>query len=120
MSDDITAVHVSTDKDDKARLENLWTEKVYKPAKARKRKAPRLEIFHSTYRKIYEPILDFANKTAQEKPDRIVALLIPELAEPHWWEYLLHNLHGARLKTLFYLKGNERVIVIRVPWHLRD
>ncbi len=42
------------------------------------------------------------------------------LAEPHWWEYLLHNLHGARLKTMFYLKGGERVIVIRVPWHLRD
>ncbi len=120
MSDDITAGHVASEQEDKEKLRKLWTERVSRPARARKRKVPHIKIIHSPYRKIYEPILNFVNDIAQEKPDRIIAVLIPELAEPHWWEYLLHNLHGARLKTMFYLKGGERVIVIRVPWHLRD
>jgi hypothetical protein len=120
MSNDIIAVHICMEKDEEERFQELWEEKVAKQARAIAGKAPRLETIQSPYRKLDQPILDYANTIAQELPERIIAVLIPELAEPHWWGYLLHNWHGARLTTLFYLNGNERVTVIRVPWHLRE
>jgi amino acid transporter len=120
LSDDITAIHISTEQDNKQRLRELWTEKVEKPARAAKSTVPRLEIIDSPYRRIYQPILDLINKMKQEKPDRLVAVIIPELVEPHWYEYVLHNMYGAGLKTLLFLKGDERTIVINTPWYLRD
>jgi amino acid transporter len=120
LSDDIIAVHVCMDSDEEKKFQELWDEKIAKQARAITGKAPHLETIHSPYRKLDQPILDYTNAVARELPDRIIAVLIPELAEPHWWGYLLHNWHGARLTTLFYLNGNERVTVIRVPWHLRE
>ena len=63
LSDEVTAIHVSTEKDDPQRLKELWAEKVEKPAKAANFAVPRLEIISSPYRKISEPILDFVQKT---------------------------------------------------------
>lgn len=120
ISNDIIAVHICMERDEEERFKELWEEKVTKQARTIAGKAPRLETIQSPYRKLDQPILDYANTIAQELPERIIAVLIPELAEPHWWGYLLHNWHGARLTTLFYLNGNERVTVIRVPWHLRE
>jgi hypothetical protein len=120
ISDDITAVHVSTEKDGNQRLRELWKEKVEKPARAAKSSVPRLEIVDSPYRQIYQPILDFVKKVRKEHPDRLVAVIIPELVEPHWYEYLLHDQHGAGLKALLYLQGDQRIVVINVPWYLND
>lgn len=120
LSDDITAVHISTEQDNKKHLRELWTEKVEKPARAANSTVPRLEIIDSPYRQIYQPILDVINKIKKQNPDRLVAVIIPELVEPHWYDYLLHNMYGAGLKTLLFLKGDERTIVINTPWYLRD
>ncbi|HEX7958950.1 MAG TPA: APC family permease [Terriglobales bacterium] len=120
LSDDITAVHISTEQDNKKHLRELWTEKVEKPARAANSTVPRLEIIDSPYRQIYQPILDVINKIKKQNPDRLVAVIIPELVEPHWYDYLLHNMYGAGLKTLLYLRGDERTIVINTPWYLRD
>jgi len=120
ISDDITAVHVRTEKGDDQRLRELWTENVEGPAKAAKSAVPRLEIIYSPYRQIYQPILDFVNKAKEKNPDRTLAVVIPELVEPHWYEYLLHIQHGAGLKALLYLKGATGIIVINTPWYLPE
>jgi amino acid transporter len=120
LSDDIIAVHISTDRVYKRRLKKLWVEKVEQPAKAVNLAVPRLEVIDSPFRRIYQPILGFINKLKEEKPDRLVAVVIPELEEPHWYEYLLHNLHGKILKSLLYFKGDDRTIVINSPRYLRD
>jgi amino acid transporter len=120
LSDNIIAVHISTDRVYKRRLKKLWVEKVEQPAKAVNLAVPRLEVIDSPYRKIYQPILEFINKIKKENPDRLVAVVIPELEEPHWYEYLLHNLHGKVLRSLLYFNGDDRTIVINSPWYLRD
>src|SRR2546425_2019904 len=120
LSDDVTAVHVSTGHEKHQRLRELWDEKVVKPAREAKSCEPRLEIIKSPYRQIYDPILDFVNKVKEENPDRLVAVIIPELVEPHWYESLLHNQRGAGLKALLYLQGDERTVVINTPWYLKD
>jgi len=120
MSDDITALHVSSEENDNKGLRETWAEKVEKPARAAKSAVPRLEIIHSPYRQIYEPILKFVRKREKENPDRLIAVVIPELVEPHWYEYLLHNIHGAGLRALLFLQGDRRTIVITTPWYLRE
>lgn len=120
ISDDITAVHVRTEKGDDQQLRELWAENVEKPAKAAKSAVPRLEIIYSPYRQLYQPILDFVNKAKKKNPNRTLAVVIPELVEPHWYEYLLHIQHGAGLKALLYLKGEQGIIVINTPWYLHE
>lgn len=120
LSNDIIALHICTERDDKRRLRKLWEERVATPAKAVNLAVPRLEMIDSPYRRIYQPILDFISRTKKDHPDRLVAVIIPELVEPHWYEYLLHNLHGQVLKSLLYFKGDDRTIVVNSPWYLKD
>jgi hypothetical protein len=120
LSDDITAVHVSTEHDDTQRLRALWTAQVEHPARAAQAAVPRLEIIVSPYRQIYEPIVDFVKQTTHRRPDRLIAVIIPELVEPHWYEYVLHNQHGAGLKARLYREGDPRIVVINTPWYVRE
>jgi len=47
-----------------------------------------------------------------------VAVLIPELVESHWHNYLIHNQRAQWLKALLLLKGTQRIVVINVPWYV--
>jgi hypothetical protein len=120
LSDDITAVHVSTEHDDTQRLRALWTAQVEQPAQAAQVAVPRLEIIYSPYRQLYEPIVEFVKKTTHRRPDRLIAVIIPELVEPHWYEYVLHNQHGAGLKARLYREGDPHIVVINTPWYVRE
>src|SRR5579864_4221144 len=51
-------------------------------------------------------------------PDRQIAVLIPELVEAHWHNYLIHNQRAQWLKALLLIKGDRRIVVINVPWYL--
>ena len=53
----------------------------------------------------------------RKNPDRQIAVMIPELVERRWYYYFLHNQRAAVLKTLLYVRGSERIIVINVPWY---
>jgi amino acid transporter len=120
LSDDVTAVHVATEKDDTGRLRELWKEKVEEPARAAHLAVPKLEIIKSPYRQVYQPLLDFVANVKHEKKDQVIAVIIPELVEPHWYGYLLHNLYGAGLRALLFLERDQRTVVINVPWYLSE
>jgi amino acid transporter len=120
MSDDVIALHVTTENDETKNLRERWTQNVEQPAKEAKASVPRLKILTSPYRQIYDPILDFVKKTRREKADRLVAVIIPELVEPHWYEYLLHNHHGAVLRARLFRERDQHTIVITTPWYLGD
>lgn len=121
LSDDISAVYVQSEADeDLEKLKRLWSKKVGQPAKAAHSAIPQLEIIQSPYRRIYQPILDFVEKKRHEHPGRLIAVVIPELVEPHWYEYLLHNIHAAGLRALLFLKRDQRTVVITTPWYLHE
>jgi amino acid transporter len=120
MSDEITALHATTDEEDTKNLRKAWIEQVEEPARAAKAAVPRLEIVKSPYRQIYEPVLKFVRKAEKENKDRLIAVIIPELVEPHWYEHLLHNLHGPGLRARLFLEGEQRTVVITTPWYLRE
>lgn len=119
LSDDITAIYISTDKnDDEKALQEMWTKMVGEPAKKKNYHIPKLAIIYSRYRKIYQPILNYVQEIKRQKPNRLIAVIIPELVEPHWYERLLHNIHATGLRTLLFLKRDQRTIVITTPWYL--
>ena len=118
LSDDVTALHVSIEGCKDEDLREVWAEKVEKPARAAGVKVPHLEIVQSPYRKLYGPVLDFVKKKEKETKDRLIAVVIPELVEPHWYEYLLHNLHAAGLRALLFMESDQRTVVITTPWYL--
>jgi amino acid transporter len=120
LSDEVIAIHVSTDEDDQQLLRKLWTEKVEKPAKAAGFAVPRLQIISSPYRRIDQPILDFVQETRKKNRNRLIAVILPQLVEPHWYQYVLHNLHAAWLRTSLFLQRDQYTVVVDIPWYLQD
>jgi hypothetical protein len=120
LSQDIVAVHVSTGDSDDEELRREWQQYVEPPLAEIGIQAPRLAIVQSPYRKLVTPILGFIREIRAKHPDRQIAVLIPELVEPRWNQYLLHNQAAAVLKTALYLHGDRGVVVINVPWYLRQ
>ena len=119
LSNDVTAVHITSHKDNR-RLRKRWCEVVEEPARESKYKVPKLQIIHSPYRQLFQPLLDFVDKVKEANPDRLVAVVVPEVVQPRWWEYLLHNHRAMGLKAALFLKGDERTVVINTPWYLKE
>jgi len=79
---------------------------------------PELVTVHSTFRTILSPLMDYILELEDQNPSRKVAVLLPELVVRHWWENFLHNQRVQLLKLLLLLKGNQRIVVVNIPWYL--
>jgi hypothetical protein len=79
---------------------------------------PELVTVKSSYRTIISPLMDYVLKLEDEFPGRKIAVLLPELVVRHWWENLLHGQRVQLLKLLLLLKGNQRIVVVNIPWYL--
>jgi hypothetical protein len=120
LSDDVVAVHVALTEVEGQRLQDVWGLKVEAPAERAGIRAPRLQIVHSEYRQVHEPIVRFVRRMQEEEPDVVVMVVIPDLTERTWLQTLLHNAYGIGFKTALYQASGERSVVAYVPWHLRD
>jgi amino acid transporter len=123
LSQDVRVVHIApeTEKGDKAadELLSVWSEYVEAPAKNAGLKPPECVVLRSRYRLVMTPILDFVRELERRYPDRQIAVIVPELVERRWINYLLHNQRSTILKLILYVRGNQRIIVINVPWYLQ-
>jgi amino acid transporter len=118
MSPDIIAVHVETSDSDIKDICDDWENKVAAPLRANGMKVPQLVRLQSPYRFVLAPVMDFILEKERELANRQIAVLVPELVVKHWWENLLHNQRANVLKLMLLLKGNERIVVINIPWYL--
>jgi amino acid transporter len=116
MSPDVKVVHV--DSDDSDTLGKVWEEMVMKPVRAHKMAEPELVTVRSSYRTILGPLMDYVLELEDQFPGRKIAVLLPELVVRHWWENLLHGQRVQLLKLLLLLKGNQRIVVVNIPWYL--
>ena len=117
LSADVQGLHVDCGEGSK-QLRANWSSFVEEPAKKAGLPIPKLVVLNSPYRFIINPILDYVLELEKKNPDREIAVLVPELVVQRWYHYLLHNQRAAWLKALLLLKGNQRIIVIDVPWYL--
>jgi hypothetical protein len=116
ISPEVIGLHVNCEWTEQLKKE--WQEYVEKPVQEIGLAAPRLVILENPFRYVSSPIVDYVLALEKKDPERQLAVLIPELVERHWYYYFLHNQRGAVMKTLLYLKGNQRIAVVNVPWYM--
>lgn len=89
------------------------------PARQAGRPVPELVVIESPYRVVVGPILNYLLKLERDHPDRMIAVVVSELVERRWYQYLLHNQRAETLTALLILDGDQRITVINVPWYLK-
>ena len=117
LSADVRAVHIECPESEV--LVKQWQVQVARPARESGLQEPVLVVLASPFRFIVGTIVNYALDLANKNPGCIVAVVIPELVETRWYHYLLHNQRANLLKAMLLVKGNERVVVINVPWYLQ-
>jgi amino acid transporter len=119
LSSEIKAVHVESSEETEDFVKN-WGRLVEEPIRAAGKTLPELVVLKSPYRFVITPLVDYVLKMSEENPDRVIAVVVPELVEKHWYHYPLHNQRAQALKALLLVRGNQRVITMNVPWYLND
>jgi amino acid transporter len=117
MSSEVEVVHVDCG-DEEDSICEAWNEKVLRPIQDAGLTAPELVTIKSPYRFFIQPLVDHVLAEEKKYGDRQIAVLVPELVVRHWWENLLHNQRANLLKLMLLVKGNQRIIVINIPWYL--
>jgi amino acid transporter len=117
MSPVVKVVHVASS-EERVSIQDVWETLVLEPVREHKCAEPELVMLMSTYRTILSPLMDYILKLEDENPGRKIAVLLPELVVRHWWENLLHNQRVQLLKLLLLLRGNQRIVVVNIPWYL--
>jgi amino acid transporter len=118
LSKDIKVVHVHSDDDEDGGLAEVWDEHVMTPLRREGLQEPELVTIPSSYRFIINPLMEYILELERTNPGRKVAVLLPELVVRHWWENALHNQRVQLLKLLLLVKGNQRIVVVNIPWYL--
>ena len=118
LSKDIKVVHVHSDNEGDEGLEGVWDEKVLAPIRKEGLQAPELVTIPSNFRFVLTPLMDYILKLEDDNPGRKVAVILPEMVVRHWWENALHGQRVQLLKLLLLLKGNQRIVVVNIPWYL--
>jgi amino acid transporter len=119
LSRDIEAVHVCVE-GERSDVREEWARFVTEPLRKAGMSEPRITILDSPYRLVITPIVNHVLEVQQANPTRRIAVIIPEMIEHHWWHYFLENNRAELLKALLLLKGNQRIILVNVPWYLKN
>ena len=125
LSTDVIAVHLSNlsgeeAREEEQRVQRQWAEEVEAPAAGHGVRPPRLVIVQSPYRSFLEPLFKQIDRLKNEFPDRLVAVVVPEVVETRWWHLLLHGRKPAKLRSALLKRGDRRIVVANVPWYLDD
>jgi amino acid transporter len=117
LSKEIKVVHVHSE-DEFHGIDKDWEDKILAPIRESGLPDPELVTIPSSFRFVVSPLMDYILRLEAENPGRKVAVLLPELVVRHWWENLLHNQRVQLLKILLLVKGNQRIVVVNIPWYL--
>jgi hypothetical protein len=105
ISSDAVAVHVTNDPDEADALRERWPSWASSTA---------LVVVESPYRALIGPLLAYMDALQEQAPDRPIVVVLNEVVPRHWWENLLHNQTGLRLKLRLFSRPNT--IVADVPY----
>ncbi len=108
LSDDITAVHVSIDPEETARLQQKWETWG---------DGHRLVILESQYRTFIEPLLEYIDEIDNLKqPKEVITIVVPEFVPRHWWSNILHTKTAATLSAALHFRKD--IIITNVPYQV--
>jgi amino acid transporter len=105
--DHLAAVYVSFEDLDREEMERQWQDF---------RMDVPLEIVHSPYRDLVEPVLRYLDDLDDRWHNDTITVLIPEFVQRHWYENILHNQSALALKLALLFR--ENTVVTSVPYHV--
>lgn len=108
LSDDITAIHVSIDPEESAKIVKKWEDWG---------DGHRLVILDSPYRTFIEPLLGYIEDLDDRRePNEIITVVVPQFVSKRWWTSPLHGRTAETLrKVLLY---RSAVVVTEVPYQV--
>jgi hypothetical protein len=110
LSDDVTALYVSLDPVETEAIKRKWQ---------RWGDGVRLKVVESPYRVLTEKIIECVDELqAEQRPNEVLTIVVPQLIARHWWDRLLHARTAHVLRRA--LLGRKDIIVTDVPYQLRD
>lgn len=111
IATDVRAVCISTSPEMRARFERRWARFPKLTA------GVKLEIIDYDYRDILTPLISYIWRVNHEEfPGLLVTVVIPEFVPAEALDRILHNQTANLMRR--YLRAQEDVIVIDVPYHI--
>lgn len=104
---DLRAVTFNVDPDETDNVLGEWIEHV---------DTIPLEAVDSPYREITKPLIAYARRLREGRPDLVVSIIVPEFVARSWWHHFLHNQSALAIK--YALQFEPGVILTSVPFHL--
>ncbi len=106
LSPDVTAVHISTDAAETAKIKQKWYEWG---------EGTRLVIIESPYRMVMQPLLSYIEEMlAVRQPNERLTIVVPRFVPRHPWHNLLHrNTAGMLRAALLFRPG---IVITDVPY----
>ncbi len=118
LSREVEVLHIESE-DSTNSLKRIWPSRVEEPAREAKQTVPRLTVLKSPFRFVVQPIIDHVLEIERKNPDRTIAVLLPELVDPQWYQYFLHNQRAQIVAARLLTQGTHRIVIVTVPWYLR-
>ncbi len=108
LSDDITAVHVSTDPEEALKVQQKWE---------KWGDGIRLVFLDSPYRLLAEPLLEYIEEIAsQRQPNEIITIVVPQFVPRRWIDNLLHTQTALWLRLALLFKSG--IVITDVPYQV--
>lgn len=107
LSEDVIALHVTDDLSTADCLKEQWKNLGFKA---------QLVILESPYRSLVSPVLAYLDQIGSDLFETPVTIILSAIVTRRWWENLLHNQDGWRLKAALFVRPNT--VVIDFPFHL--
>ena len=108
LSDDVTAVHISIDDDETAKVKKKWITWG---------EGTRLVVLDSPYRLFIEPLLDYIEEIIKHRqPNEAVTIVVPQFIPSKRWHNALHMRTADVLRQ--ELLSKHDVVVTDVPYHV--
>lgn len=107
FSNDIRALHVVINPDNVDAVKREWDEYVGDLP---------LVILESPYRSLVEPIIEYIDAALEEKPDRMLTVVVPQAVPKYWWQSILHNNSAEPIRRA--LAARRNVVITNVRYFL--
>jgi amino acid transporter len=108
LSDDVTAVHVSTDEAQTEKIMAKWEEWG---------EGTRLVIVESPYRLMVEPLLTYIEDILKyRQPNERLTIVVPRFVPQHLWHNLLHSNTAAFLRLALAFRPG--IVITDVPYQV--
>jgi hypothetical protein len=117
ISPEVYVVQVLAEELDTENLQARWREHVEEPVRRQLNGVPpQLVLLRSPYRQFFERLLEWLRQLTVTRPDRQVIVMIPELVQRRWYQFIVNH-RAMRLKAQLLIKGGPHVSVMSTPWY---